>query len=421
MNSGFTTVQWVNNSIIYEVNLRQYTAAGSFKAFENHIPRLKEMGVDIIWLMPITPISNVGRKGSLGSYYACSSYTKINPEFGTEQDFLSLVQLIHKYEMKVIIDWVANHTGKQHEWMQEHPHWFCQDNNGNFTERNGWEDVVDLNYENKEMREALIGAMLYWVRTFNIDGFRCDMAHLVPLDFWRAARKATETIKTLFWLAETEQVNYHEVFDASYAWSWMHTTEKIAQGQEGVNELYNICHNYTQYPKNAYKLFFTSNHDENSWNGTEYEKYGITAKAWAVFTFMWKGLPLIYSGQELPNYKRLAFFDKDPIDWSTTPALATFYQLLAATRKKYANAINGETCILPHTQNAVLAFLKFNENQVLLILLNVSTQIQKLQMEHHLLIGQFTNIFSGLSFQFNKKIDFELLPGDYFVYVKSGI
>ena len=143
MNSGFTTVQWVNNSIIYEVNLRQYTAAGSFKAFENHIPRLKEMGVDIIWLMPITPISNVGRKGSLGSYYACSSYTKINPEFGTEQDFLSLVQLIHKYEMKVIIDWVANHTGKQHEWMQEHPHWFCKDNNGNFTERNGWEDVVD--------------------------------------------------------------------------------------------------------------------------------------------------------------------------------------------------------------------------------------------------------------------------------------
>ena len=156
--------------------------------------------------------------------------------------------------MKVIIDWVANHTGKQHEWMLEHPHWFCKDNNGNFTERNGWEDVVDLNYENKEMREALIGAMLYWVRTFNIDGFRCDMAHLVPLDFWRAARKATETIKTLFWLAETEQVNYHEVFDASYAWSWMHTTEKIAQGQEGVNELYNICHHYTQYPKNAYKI-----------------------------------------------------------------------------------------------------------------------------------------------------------------------
>ena len=423
MDASFKTVEWMKDKTIYEVNLRQYTEAGSFKAFEAHIPRLKEMGVEVLWLMPVTPISEKGRKGSLGSYYACSSYTKLNAEFGSEQDFISLIQLAHKHEMKVIIDWVANHTGREHEWMQSHPDWFSQDEDGNFTERNGWDDVVDLNFENQDMRAALIGAMQYWVRTFNIDGFRCDMAPLVPLDFWSKARKACETIKPLFWLAECEDIEYHSVFDASYAWSWMHATLKVEE--LGVNEIYNQLHAYAQYPKGAYKLFFTSNHDENTWNGTEYEKYGIAAKAWAVFTFMWKGIPLIYSGQELPNYKRVAFFDKDSIDWTNAPQLASFYKTLIQLRKKYNCIVDGDSFNLPTSNNQVMAFLRYghqpenkSEKQTILVVLNFSHQIQKLELAHDYLNGQFTNAFSGLSFAFNKQVSFELMPGDYFVYVK---
>jgi len=418
MDASFKTVDWLKDKTIYEVNIRQYTESGSFKAFESHIPRLKEMGVEILWLMPITPISEKARKGSMGSYYACSSYTKINPEFGNEQDFLSLIHLAHKHEMKVIIDWVANHTGRQHEWMETNPDWFSRDEEGNFTERNGWEDVVDLNFENHDMRAALIGAMQYWVRTFNIDGFRCDMAHLVPLAFWSSARKACETIKPLFWLAECEDIEYHSVFDASYAWSWMHETEKLAKGQSGVNEIYNLLHDYAQYPKSAYKLFFTSNHDENTWNGTEYEKYGIAAKAWAVFTFMWKGIPLIYSGQEQPNHKRLAFFDKDNIEWTNTPQLTSFYKTLIQLRKQYSCLVEGDSFNLPTQSNEVMAFLRY-DHQIILVVLNFSHQIQKIELEHEFLKGQFLNAFSGLSFAFNKQVSFELMPGDYFVYVKS--
>ena len=297
MLDSFKQVSWANTASIYEVNIRQYTVEGTFKAFETHLPRIKDMGVDILWFMPVTAISQTNKKGSLGSYYACSSYTKINPEFGTEQDFKQLVDAAHALGMKVIIDWVANHTGRHHEWMTQNPSWFAQDAAGNFTERNGWDDVVDLNYSNTAMRAALIDAMLYWVKHFNIDGFRCDMAHLVPLDFWMEARTKIEQTKHLYWLAECEELSYHRVFDTSYAWSWMHATHKVLNGKEGVHEVYNVLHQYAQYPKGASKLFFTSNHDENSWNGTEYEKYGVTAKAWAVFTHTWNGQPLIYSGQ----------------------------------------------------------------------------------------------------------------------------
>ena len=426
MDASFKTVDWIKDKTIYEVNLRQYTEAGTFKAFESHIPRLKEMGVEVLWFMPVTPISEKERKGSLGSYYACSSYTKMNAEFGTEQDFISLIQLAHKHEMKVMIDWVANHTGREHEWMDQHPNWFSQDADGNFTERNGWEDVVDLNFENQAMRAALIGAMQYWVRTFNIDGFRCDMAHLVPLDFWYSARKACETIKPLFWLAECEDIAYHSVFDASYAWSWMHETTKVVKQESGVNEIYNILHYYAQYPQGAYKLFFTSNHDENTWNGTEYEKFGIAAKAWAVFTFMWKGIPLIYSGQELPNHKRLAFFDKDKIEWAQQTHLGAFYKTLIELRKNNACILDGGSFNLPTSNNQVMAFLRYDqkfekqsEKQVVLVLLNFSHQVQKVQLEHDYLKGLFSNAFSGLSYNFNRQESFELMPGDYLVYVKG--
>ena len=418
MIDSFKQVSWANTASIYEVNIRQYTAEGTFKAFEKHLPRIKEMGIDIIWLMPITPISQVNKKGSLGSYYACSSYTKISPEFGSSNDFKDLVDAAHALGMKVIIDWVANHTGSQHEWMQANPSWFTKDAAGNFTERNGWDDVVDLNFDNPLMRIALIDAMEFWVNQFNIDGFRCDMAHLVPLDFWIEARTNLEKIKILYWLAETEDIAYHQVFDTSYAWAWMHASKKVGKELDGLQEVYNVLHQYAQYPKGAYKLFFTSNHDENSWNGTEYEKYGIAAKAWAVFTATCNGQPLIYSGQELPNTKRLAFFDKDQIEWTTElPRLHQFYKTLLTARKAFPVLQSSNVFNLP-TEGAVMAYLKQDQGQTALVVLNFSADRQHLHVAHEAFSGRFTNLFSGLSFEFNGDSYFELMPGEYIVYLK---
>jgi glycosidase len=418
MLDSFKQVSWANTASIYEVNIRQYTVEGTFKAFETHLPRIKDMGVDILWFMPVTAISQTNKKGSLGSYYACSSYTKINPEFGTEQDFKQLVDAAHALGMKVIIDWVANHTGRHHEWMTQNPSWFAQDAAGNFTERNGWDDVVDLNYSNTAMRAALIDAMLYWVKHFNIDGFRCDMAHLVPLDFWMEARTKLEQTKHLYWLAECEELSYHRVFDTSYAWAWMHATHKVLNGKEGVHEVYNVLHQYAQYPKGASKLFFTSNHDENSWNGTEYEKYGVTAKAWAVFTHTWNGQPLIYSGQELANKKRLAFFDKDQLEWTEAPIMHGFYKTLLTARKQYPVLQTGEIFNLP-TEGGVIAYLKQDQINTALIILNVSKNRHHVHVKHDAFNGRFTNLFSGLSFEFNGESYFEMMPGEYIVYIKS--
>jgi len=420
MDANFKMLEWAKCATIYEVNIRQYTPEGTFVAFQNHLPRLKEMGVDVLWFMPITSISEQVRKGSLGSYYACSSYTKVNPEFGSIVDFANLVEYAHSLGMKVIIDWVANHTGRGHEWMDLHPEWFSRNEKGEFTERNGWDDVVDLNFSNNEMRNALIGAMQYWVRDIKIDGFRCDMAHLVPLDFWKEARKAVEIIKPLYWLAECEEVNYHEVFDTTYAWSLMHISEKLSKNQVKLNEVYNVLHGYTQYPDGATKLLFTSNHDENSWNGTEYEKYGAAAKAWAIFTQTWKGIPLIYSGQELPNLKRLKFFDKDQIDWVEKPALYDFYKTLGELRKSHTAIIKGDTYNLPVQTDGVMAYLRQDEFSTVFVLLNLSNQHHKVQIAHEKLNGEFKNVFSGLSFDFNHSVPFELLAGDYFVYVKEA-
>jgi glycosidase len=417
MIDSFKQVSWAKSASIYEVNIRQYTEAGTFKAFQKQLPRIKDMGIDIIWLMPITPISQSNKKGSLGSYYACSSFTKINPEFGTVSDFKDLVDAIQALGMKVIIDWVANHTGREHEWMHQNPNWFAQDALGNFTERNGWDDVVDLNYDNSLMRIAMIDAMEYWVNQFNIDGYRCDMAHLVPLDFWIEARTTLEQSKTLYWLAECEDLRYHQAFDTSYAWSWMHASEKA--GKDGLHEVWDVLHQYAQYPNGAYKLFYTSNHDENSWNGTEYEKYGITAKAWAVFTLTWNGQPLIYSGQELPNRKRLAFFDKDQIQWtSETPMLHDFYKTLLTARKQYPVLQVGQIFNLTK-ELRIMAFLKQEQGQTALVLLNLSTERHHVHVRHEAFTGKFTNIFSGFNFEFNGDHHFEMMPGEFIVYVKA--
>ncbi len=410
---------YINALNIYEVNVRQYTQEGTFAAFAKHLPRLKNMGVKMLWLMPVTPISVQGRQGTLGSYYACSDYVSINPEFGNLDDFKQLIKEAHDLEMQLIIDWVANHTGLDHYWTQEHSDWYEKDDAGNFTEKHGWKDVIDLNYENNAMREEMIKCMQYWITECDIDGFRCDMAHLVPLAFWADAQRECEKLKPLFWLAECEVPEYHKVFNVTYAWKWMHVSEKLAKNMVGINDMKNVLKIYTDYPPGALKLLFTSNHDENTWNGTEYEKYGDEAESFAIFTFTWFGVPLIYSGQELPNLKRLKFFDKDEIGWTNEePALHDFYQRL--TNLKTQNAAlhipsNIEVLSTDYNEN-IFAFLRINGDEKVLVILNLSNR-DKLQFHitHPLLEGTFQHLFSDIQYKLGEVQTFELQAFEYLV------
>jgi glycosidase len=377
------------------------------------------MGIKILWLMPVTPISIEKRQGSLGSYYACSDYTSVNPEFGNLDDFKELVKQAHELDMKLIIDWVANHTGYDHHWTKEHPDWYEKDAEGNFVECHGWTDVIDLDYKNKDLRLEMITCMKYWIEACNIDGFRCDMAHLVPLDFWVEAKEQCEAIKPLFWLAECEVPEYHKVFYVTYAWKWMHIIEKLVKGFASLQHVKEVLRSYNDYPPGALKLFFTSNHDENTWNGTEYEKYGDAAKALAVFIFTWQGVPLVYSGQELPNLKRLRFFEKDYIEWTAAePALHLFYKKLLQLRSSNpALHTAGNIEIIPTDYNEnIFAFFRTAGNSKVLVILNLSNR-DKLQFRitHPLLEGNYTHLFSDINYKINTVQSFEMQAWEYIV------
>ncbi|MFM7839071.1 MAG: alpha-amylase family glycosyl hydrolase, partial [Chitinophagaceae bacterium] len=261
----FQTLPSLMASTMYEVNIRQYTPEGTFSAFAAHLPRLQDMGVDILWFMPITPISLLNRQGTLGSYYACSDYVSVNPEFGSLADFQQLVSQAQERGMRVIIDWVANHTGWDHVWTKSHPGYYKKNAAGQFYDKNGWHDVIDLNYYDAALRKEMIHSMQFWIEQCGIDGFRCDMAHLVPLDFWKQARNQLDTLKPLIWLGETEDISYLQVFDCCYSWSWMHNTLHFFKGEIGLSQLRNVLQRYQKdFPVDTLQLYFTTNHDENS-------------------------------------------------------------------------------------------------------------------------------------------------------------
>lgn len=421
MNKNFKAVDWSLKCNIYEVNLRQYTVEGTFEAFGRHIPRLKDMGVEVLWFMPITPISEVTRQGTLGSYYACSDYVSTNPEFGTVDDFRALVHLAHGHGLKVIIDWVANHTGWSHTWVDQHPEYYKRNAGGQFYDSNNWHDVIDLNYYDQNMRRAMIDAMRFWVEKADIDGFRCDMAHLVPLDFWRNARTELDQLKPLFWLAETEQVNYDQVFDCIYGWNWMHQTEAYFRKQKRMTDLQESIRAMDRNFPLCSHLLFTTNHDENSWNGTEYEKYGSAALALAVFSITWKGVPLIYSGQEAPNHKRLKFFDKDIIEWPVSPHLHKFYETLLTLRKNHP-AINADknsdaTFLATGADEKALAFMRTRDDRKLLVILNLSEEDLVISLNGPQLEGTYREVFTGEEIDIVDSRTISLKAGAYVVYV----
>jgi alpha-amylase len=424
---SFKKAAWINNTDVYEVNVRQYTSEGTFNAFSKELPRLQQMGVSTLWFMPITPIAQQNKKGSLGSPYACSDYTAINPEFGTLNDFKKLVKLAQGMGFKVIIDWVANHTGWDHVWTITNPEYFKRAENGDFKIASGMSDIIELDYQNPALRKAMIDAMEFWVKECDIDGYRCDLAFWVQLDFWLEARAALEKTKTLFWLAESDPLDhpdYYEAFDACYTWTWMHKTEEFYKQGQDKYLLDEVVHRYdTNGGPDAIPLWFTSNHDENTWNGTEYEKYGDAARAFAVFSFTRNGLPLIYSGQELPNYKRLQFFDKDQIDWNGKYELHDFYKTLLTLHKNNAALRAGDAAVTTYNLSMnngdkVMAYLRKNGKAEVLILLNFSKETLSCSILDEHLNGKFINVFDKEEEDFTGLKIVELQPWQYLVYEK---
>ncbi len=347
----FSPPEWSRSSSIYEVNVRQYTPEGTFNAFRQHLPRLHALGVDILWIMPVQPIGKLNRKGGLGSPYSISDYVAINPEYGTAADFKAIVDDAHHLGMHVILDWVANHTSFDNVWVAQHRDWYLLKPDGSISNavdgeghETDWTDVAQLNYRSAAMRHAMIEDMRWWVRTMGIDGFRCDVAGNPPIDFWiEARRELQQTRPDLFMLAEAESPKMYAAFDMTYGWEFHHLLNEIAQHKRSTAELDDyFVKQAREFPPTAYRMYFTSNHDENSWSGSEFERMGENhAPAFVLAATTSLSMPLIYTGQEVSNRKRLRFFDKDTVDWTGGPSLSDFYSSMIELKTREPALWNG--------------------------------------------------------------------------------
>lgn len=425
---------WADGANIYEVNIRQYTPEGSFNAFATHLPRLKNMGVDILWLMPIFPVSEERRKGTLGSYYAVSDFRQINPEFGTMEDFRAMLDEAHRLGLRVILDWVPNHTGWGHTWIKEHPEYYTQNKAGEIVdpidpktgESWGWTDVADLNYDNADMRKAMIGDMLFWIKEIGVDGFRCDVAGEVPDDFWKDATAQLRQAKSdLFMLAEAEHPPHRNDahFAMSYGWSFHHLMNEIAKGEKNASDVAVWLTEDRAKFRKGYHMQFITNHDENSWNGTEFERMGEAVKTMAVLAFTFDGMPLIYSGQEAGLSKRLAFFEKDTILWDNLPAYEPFYRSLLDLKHRnkalWNGAAGGEPVIIPvGDSKKVLAYLREKGDQRVVVILNLSPEPQDIVLKDKRLAGSYSNIFANSSTAITPGMSLKLNAWDFLVLDK---
>lgn len=376
--------EWSKNASIYEVNIRQYSPEGTFNAFKEDLPRLKNMGVDILWLMPIHPIGELNRKGTMGSYYAVKDFKAINPEFGTEEDFRALIDAAHELEMKVIIDWVANHSSWDNVWTVNKD-WYTLDDEGSFVPPvEDWSDVIDFNYDNEDMRAAMLDALEYWVREFDIDGYRCDVAGMVPIDFWISAHQKLDEIKDVFMLAEDgEPELLVEAFDMNYAWEFAHVTREIASGEQTFEDLDALLErDDARFPKNGYRMYFTTNHDENSWNGSDIELWGANFENFAVLSATVAGMPLIYTGQESILDKRLEFFEKDEVEWKEY-AYEDFYRLLLTIQEQntalWNGALGGERTRIESPDGTYAFTRKRGQNEVI-VAINITEENQSISV-----------------------------------------
>ena len=418
--------EWTRSATIYELNTRQFTPEGTFAAAMAHLPRLKRLGVDIIWLMPIHEIGRVNRKGSLGSPYSVKDYYSVNPEFGSLDDLKRFVNAAHELGMHVILDWVANHTAWDNELVREHPEWYERDWKGDFrpTPWWDWSDIIDLDYGQEGLRRYMTEAMKYWVREAEVDGFRCDVAGFVPVDFWNNVRRELDAIKPVFMLAEWESRDLHaEAFDATYAWSWNEAMHQIATGESDVNSLY-VYYSWDEsaLPANSMRMTFVSNHDKNAWEGTQFEQFGDALEVAIVLSVVGDGIPLIYSGQEAGNPRRLAFFEKDSIEWRQHP-IGDLYRMLFSLKHDNTvlwNARWGATMIkVPNSVEAkVLSFVRRNEHEKIFVVLNLSPEPQTVSFGESLYHGAYTDYFSGESVELGASLRLVLEPWEYRVFVQ---
>ena len=423
-------VDWSKNAVIYEVNIRQYSKEGTFEGFEKDLPRLKKLGVDILWIMPVNPIGVEKRKipkgktSSLGSYYSVKDYKAINPEFGSMEDFKHLVIASHALGLKVIIDWVPNHTAWDNALLKEHPEYYLKDSTGKFVSPFDWTDVVRLDYRSAGTRKYMTETMQWWLKETDIDGFRCDVAHMIPTDFWNELRPELEKVKPVFMLAEADiPAQQQKGFDMSYDWKFHHIMNDIAKGKKSANAIMKHF-NWVDsiYPGNSYLMEFTSNHDENSWNGTEYERLGQGTQTFAVIAATVPGMMLIYTGQESGFNRRLNFFEKDSVDWGTYP-LTSFYQTLTSLKKRNKALWNGEDGgaihrISTNRDSTVFAFTRQSVDHKVLVIYNLSAKSQDIKMNSANLPGNYNEVFTNKQQTFEEKAIMSLKPWEYLVFEK---
>ncbi|MBS1597882.1 MAG: alpha-amylase [Bacteroidetes bacterium] len=411
---------WIMQSNIYEVNVRQYTNEGTFNAFAKNLDRLKKMGVEVLWFMPLNPISKVDRKGTLGSYYAVSDYTAVNPEFGTMADWKNLVKLCHSKGFKVVIDWVPNHTGGDHRWLTEHPDFFVKDSTGKAAIAVDWSDTRQLDYKNPVMQDSMINAMKFWITNSDIDGFRCDVAWNVPGPFWKKCISTLRKMKNIFMLAEGDRPYLLENgFDAFYPWDMFHMMIAVSKGDRPAFALDSVKNKYDkEFPKRSIKMYFTSNHDENSWNKSDFGTFpGASHAPFAVFTQTMAGsVPLIYSGQEEPILRAIEFFEKDPMSFEKL-GREKFYRTLLDLRKRNM-ALSADASfrkIKVGDEKAIYAFVREKGGKKVFVILNLSNAEQSISITDKTLLGNPYNVFMGNKERLTSK-EWKIEPWGYVIY-----
>jgi len=415
--------EWVDNQVVYEVNVRQYSQDSSFKSIERDLNRISDLGINTLWFMPITPIGEKNRKGELGSYYSVKDYMGVNPEFGTPEDFKSLVKQAHMRGMKVIIDWVGNHSACDNPLTIEHPEYYVKNDEGNFIPPIGtdWTDVIQFDFSKPGLLEYQTQAMTYWIQEFGVDGFRCDFALGVPTEFWNELSSNLRKVKPdLFMLAEADVANHQlKAFNASYGWQLLHAFAAIAQGEHDANYLDVVLSRQSlTYPKDSNFLLMTSNHDMNSWEGTVYERLGGGAKVFAVLAMTMKGIPLVYNGQEAGLDKRLEFFIKDPIQWNKTSPMEKFYKTLIHLKTKNPSLeATASFNRVPTTDDAsIYAYTRGKaEKGQILVIANLKAHDMEFEIGTDVIKGDWTDVFTGKKIHLSGSEELKLNMWNYLV------
>jgi len=414
------------NRVIYEVNVRNYSPSGDFAGLENDLPRLRTLGVDVLWLMPIHPIGQRNRQGTLGSPYAVKDYRAVNPELGTADDLKSLVRAAHAAGMEVWLDWVANHTAWDHPWISERPDFYAERNGQRPYAPDGWPDVAQLEYANAKLRAEMIDAMSYWVREFDIDGYRCDAATFVPLDFWREARARVDAVKPIFWLAEGDDPRYMAVFDMDYAWAFNTALNDFA-GHHDVGRLVTACNKLAGNPGYAARtrMVYLTNHDLNAFEGTEFARYGANVMPLSVLYFTVYDVPLIYNGQEIGLNKAFSLFEHDPLPWQPADARYTNLFKRLTRLKRTQPALTGGEGRAPlrrystNHDDKLFVYSRTQGSNEVLVMLNFSANPVRFRFTAGTPIGAFVDYLGGRSAQFGASEYVTLPANGYAIYVKN--